>query len=86
MLDEVGMGHVDLMKVDIEGFEYEALLGAPEVFQRHRVAALALELHPTRLASRHKDATDIATMLERCGYKLTTSEGNDVWLAPEQDG
>ena len=82
VLDEVGLARVDLMKVDIEGFEYDAILGSPDVFRQRRVRALALELHPTRLAERNKDVEDITRLLDSCGYRLVDSGGNDVWLAP----
>jgi FkbM family methyltransferase len=82
LLDDEGLTHVDLMKVDIEGFEYEALLGSREVFRQHRVQVLALELHPTILANRNKDVGDIAKMLAECDYKMTDACGNTVWLAP----
>jgi hypothetical protein len=72
------------MKVDIEGFEYEALLGSPQVFAQHRIKAIALELHPTLLAGRGKRAEDITEMLQQCGYTLTATFGNAVWLAPAQ--
>ena len=81
-LDAHQMAQVDLMKVDIEGFEYEALLGSPKVFEQHRVKALALELHPTILADRGKASSDIEQMLERCGYRCSMEFGNAVWLAP----
>jgi len=83
VLDEQGIQRVDLMKVDIEGFEYEALLGSPQVFEQHRIKAVALELHPTLLAGRGKRAEDITEMLERCSYALSESFGNRVWLAPQ---
>jgi FkbM family methyltransferase len=82
ILDDEQLAHVDLMKVDIEGFEYEALLGSPEVFKKHRVKALALELHPWILVERKKEVSDITNMLEECGYKKTEIVNNDVWLAP----
>lgn len=81
-LDQQQLQTIDLMKVDIEGFEYEALLGSPRVFQQHRIRALALELHPTILAGRGKDSRDIITMLESSGYRLTGTSENQVWTAP----
>jgi FkbM family methyltransferase len=83
VLDDERLARVDLMKVDIEGFEYEALLGSPEVFREHRVRALALELHPTILSARKKDAKDITVMLEEYNYTMTGTFCNAVWLAPE---
>jgi len=81
VLDQQGITHVDLMKVDIEGFEYEALLGSPKVFEQQRVKALALELHPTLLASRGKHVQDITALLTRCGYTQVQTFGNTVWIA-----
>jgi FkbM family methyltransferase len=82
VLDAQLLAEVDLMKVDIEGFEYEALLGSPQVFEQHRVKALALELHPTLLAGRGRDAADIEAMLTRCGYRCENQFGNPVWVSP----
>lgn len=81
VLDQQGVAHVDLMKVDIEGFEYEALLGSPTVFEQQRVKALALELHPALLASRGKDVQDITALLASCGYTPVQTFGNTVWIA-----
>lgn len=83
VLDAQSAPRIDLLKVDIEGFEFEALLGSSQVFEQRRVRALALELHPTLLAGRGKRAEDITEMLERCGYALSESFGNRVWLAPQ---
>jgi FkbM family methyltransferase len=77
-IDDAKLGRIDLMKVDIEGFEYEAVLGSPMTFQSHRVRALALELHPALLAARGKAAADITALLSGCGYQRI----NDVWTAP----
>ncbi len=82
VLDDEGLTHVDLMKVDIEGFEYEALLGSKEVFEQRRVRVLALELHPTILAARGKRVADITQMLAACDYEMADAFGNSVWLAP----
>jgi hypothetical protein len=82
LLAKEGLSHVDLMKVDIESFEYEALLGSRDVFRLHRVRALALKLHPTILAERDKDANDITKMLTGYGYRRADTFDNDVWLAP----
>jgi hypothetical protein len=83
VLDAQSAPRIDLLKVDIEGFEFEALLGSSQVFEQRHVRALALELHPTLLAGRGKRAEDITEMLERCGYALSESFGNRVWLAPQ---
>jgi FkbM family methyltransferase len=82
ILDSESLGRVDVMKMDIEGFEYEAVLGSSEVFREHRVRVLALDLHPTILANRGKDISDISKMLAECGYSMSQEYGNTVWQAP----
>ena len=44
--------------------------------------ALALELHPSILAARGKDVTDITKMLETNGYTLHETADTAVWHAP----
>ena len=57
------------MKMDIEGFEYEAVLGSPDVFRQGLVEYFALELHPTILSRRGKQEKDIVDFLKDCGYR-----------------
>jgi FkbM family methyltransferase len=42
MLEQYCIDHIDFMKIDIEGFEYEAVFGSPQVFTSKRIKALAL--------------------------------------------
>jgi hypothetical protein len=57
------------MKIDIESFEYEAVLGSKELFQTDLIENIALELHPDILESRGKSGTDIVEFLQSAGYK-----------------
>jgi FkbM family methyltransferase len=59
----------DLLKIDIEGWEYEAVLGSPDLFRSGRVKALALELHPPLLLRRGLDSAKITDFLAECGYR-----------------
>jgi len=79
-LDQVELETVDLVKVDIEGFEYEAILGSPAIFESGRVRAIALELHPGPIASRGLEPSAIAQFLERCGYSLSAEAPTAVWV------
>jgi len=71
----------DLVKMDIEGAEYEAVLGSPELFREHRIRAFALELHPTIIRKRNLDPQPITDFLARSGYRLDHSFGNTVYVA-----
>lgn len=71
----------DLVKMDIEGFEYEAIFGSPNIFREQRVRYLALELHPPLLERRGLEANAIMKFLAECGYVADTRFRNLVLLA-----
>jgi hypothetical protein len=68
-----------LLKVDIEGYEYEAILGSQEVFRSGKIRAIALELHPGAIRKRGLDPEAIPTFLECCGYKRNVDFLNLVY-------
>jgi hypothetical protein len=71
--------HADLVKMDIEGFEYEVIMGALELFKERRIKALALELHPNLITKRGLDPAEITRLLESCGYETLREFSNTVW-------
>jgi FkbM family methyltransferase len=71
----------DLLKVDIEGYEYEAILGSPELFSAGRVRVIALELHPHVLGKRKLKPERITSFLTTCGYRLDRSFANTVFAS-----
>jgi hypothetical protein len=73
---------IDLMKIDIEGFEYEAILGSPTAFREHRVKAVALELHPEAIRERDLKPEAIVSFLENCGYRRAENFSTLVYCAP----
>jgi FkbM family methyltransferase len=73
---QAGLERCDLLKMDIEGWEYEAVLGSRELFAARRIRALALELHPQLLAPRGLDAAAITTFLAACGYREVPGRGH----------
>ena len=80
IMDENRMNTVDLLKMDIEGFEYEAVIGAQEGFREKRVLAFALELHPAAIARRGLDYLAITNVLEQNEYILTSIGENSIWV------
>jgi FkbM family methyltransferase len=85
LVHDFAVDRIDLMKMDIEGFEYEAILGSPELFREHRIKALALELHPRALVARGHTAEGIVHMLKSYGYRIDLrfehSITNAIWTA-----
>ena len=74
-LDDAVNTHVNFMKLDCQGCEYAALLGAEKIFQNHGVDLLYLELSPPSmaLASGNPNAAE-DTLLMLLKY------GMDIWV------
>ncbi len=81
LFDRFKISECDLMKVDVEGAEYEAILGSRNLFQQKRIKAIALEIHPSLLNSRGLSADEICQFLESCGYQLSHPFGYLVFEA-----
>ena len=59
---------VELIKLDIEGYEFDALLGARDTLRRTR--AVVLEYSPAFLRKAGHDPLDLARLLQNAGFRL----------------
>jgi FkbM family methyltransferase len=82
ILTENGVTSCGLIKIDIEGWEWEAILGSRAFFKEKRAKAIALEIHPHLLAARKLNADDIMDFLKDCGYKPVIGSENLVLVLP----
>ena len=80
ILDQHGIEKVDLMKMDIEGFEYEALTGAERLLKSGRIRAIALEMHPDLMCGRGKEPERLEALLADCGYRQDPKAKTNVWI------
>jgi FkbM family methyltransferase len=69
-----------VVKMDIEGWEYEAILGSPELFRSNRVRALVLELHPNLMLPRGRNPDEIVHFLASCGYRGAQDAEGLAWV------
>jgi FkbM family methyltransferase len=69
LLQLLRIDRIKLMKIDVEGFEYEAILGSKDIFKGNVIENIALELHPHILQERGKSESDILNFLTENGYR-----------------
>jgi FkbM family methyltransferase len=74
LLDGKEIATVDLLKIDIEGAEYEAVMGSQQLFRSGRIKAIALEVHPAILAERGLSNATIHEFLIDSGYRMEVAE------------
>ncbi len=70
LFDDLNLSRVTLMKIDVEGFEYEVIMGGTAILQQDCIENIALELHPSILQQRGKSDAEIIAKLEDCGYRV----------------
>lgn len=80
LFDSAGILAADLVKMDIEGAEYEAIFGSPELFESHRVKAFAFELHHAAISRRGLDPAALTRFLVSCGYSIAPGLPAQVWV------
>jgi FkbM family methyltransferase len=79
ILDDADLPHVDLMKVDIEGSEWEMIHGSLEAFSTHRIRSMTMEIHNGILQRRGLDGAELVRKLDSCGYRIDKTHGPWVW-------
>lgn len=77
-IEQLNITKIDLLKIDIEGFEYEAVLGSKELFESGIVKNIALELHPLILKKRGKSESVIVDFLISVGYSRNGNYTNFI--------
>jgi FkbM family methyltransferase len=79
LLHEAQITVCQLMKVDIEGAEYDAFLAAGELLRSGLIRNIALEIHNTILARRGVSGGRLHEFMLACGYRLNDELGNWVY-------
>jgi FkbM family methyltransferase len=74
MIERWGLETIDLLKIDVQGAEVDALMGIKEA-DWHRIRAIALEVNTFLGRSAH---ADVAEMLRQRGYRVVREEDPDI--------
>jgi FkbM family methyltransferase len=78
LIESLRLDKIKLLKIDIEGYEYEAILGSRSLFEQTVIDYVALELHPTLLKRRGKSQDEVLRFLAESGYKTIDGYSNLV--------
>lgn len=71
--------HLDVLKIDVEGFELDVLRGATRLLTSDfPPRAIFIEVHPYMYAGYGIAGDDLLRMLSDCGYQVTDLEGMAV--------
>lgn len=61
---------IGMMKIDVEGHEYEVLLGCKESFNKNRIQNIICEIHPNYLKKKGISVNRIYDLLKENGFSI----------------
>ncbi len=61
---------IDIVKIDVEGSEYDVLLGMAASIATHRPRSVVVELQKRRLDQAGRDVDDVLCMMRAGGYSV----------------
>ena len=77
------LSKIDLVKIDVEGYEMEVLAGASEVLTRYH-PILFVELDDNNLRQQNSSAAELVRFLEKLEYAPTNSEtGKEIFASDD---
>ncbi len=70
---EKGMNRLDFIKIDVEGAEYDTLLGASQTLQNLRPVCI-VAIHPEPIKAKGDRLEDIYDFIAGCRYRITLNK------------
>ena len=67
-LEQNEIDHVDLMKIDVEGFEPNVIKGATDSIKRGKIRAVLCEFNPAWLAANQSSFASLYDLLTAAGF------------------
>jgi len=74
---EKGLPAPDMIKIDVEGMELQALQGMQQTLREHS-PALHIEMHGANLKEKTENSIAVVGLLDQCGYTIYDVEHDDV--------
>ncbi|MFN0118102.1 MAG: FkbM family methyltransferase [Elusimicrobiota bacterium] len=76
IISEANLNAVKLIKIDIEGYEFQALKGAADSLRKKAIQNLLIEIHPEALATLNQSEALIVEFLSGYGYAAEVIQPN----------
>lgn len=76
-----GVEVIDVLKIDVEGYELFALRGLGAWLDPRRVRHILVELHPAQLRALGQSVEELHSALEAAGYRRAQAEAEEHWTA-----
>ncbi len=84
-IDSLGAEDVDLIQLDVEGAEFECVLGARETISRDR-PVIVLEVKAITQQFHGRTVADLRRLMHEIGYRKETQFGRDeLWVPMERN-
>jgi len=80
-VERIGITHLDLIKVDVEGFETNVLKGASETCRKFR-PNLFVEVDDVNLKNQGSSAIELIALITSYGYQISKIESLVSWDQP----
>lgn len=71
VLNSNNIKNVNMLKIDVEGFEHEVLLGAIQSFKEKKIKKILCEVHFKYLESKNKSSETIYELLRGYGFNIS---------------
>lgn len=80
VLEEFGIEKISVLKVDIEGFELNALRSLGKKLEQGIIENIIVELHPAQLRHLGQSADQVVNLLQASGYEKSNLEAVQHWV------
>jgi transcription antitermination factor NusA-like protein len=78
VVGELGLKRVDVVKIDVEGAEYNVLRGARATLTRFH-PKIVLEVSPQELANMNTKVEDLVSLIREMGYNASKQVDQFDW-------
>jgi FkbM family methyltransferase len=82
VLEELGIDRVDLIKIDVEGYEPRVLRGAARALANHRIDAILCEFSDACLKASDTSAEELWQMCNDAGFAIDSRLNSDRCSSP----